>query len=128
MNTATTHGISVHVSAHYQEGLGIAAVRAHLFAYKVTIHNSSQHTIQLLRRRWVIFDSSGEVRTIEGAGVVGELPIIRPNEKHTYMSGCDFKSTFGAMSGHFMVENKSTKEFLYIEIPRFLLEVPWRLN
>lgn len=118
----------MHVSAHYQEGIGNAAVRSHLFAYKVTIQNSSGHTVQLLRRRWVIFDSSGEVRTVEGAGVVGELPIIHPNEEHSYMSGCDLKSTFGAMYGHYMVENKSTQEFLFIEIPRFLLEVPWRLN
>ncbi|MDG1261069.1 MAG: Co2+/Mg2+ efflux protein ApaG [Flavobacteriales bacterium] len=127
MNIATTHGISVLVSVQYQSDTS-GNRDGYLFAYRITIQNNSDKNVQLLRRRWVITDSNGQIRTVEGEGVIGEQPVIGPNGSHTYVSGCDLKSTFGSMSGHYMMEDSSTKEVLFIEIPLFLLEVPWRLN
>ena len=127
MKIATTHGISVLVSVQYQENKS-SRHNGYLFAYRITIQNNSNKNVQLLRRRWVIADSNGQIRIFEGEGVVGEQPVIGPNSSHSYVSGCDLKSTFGSMSGHYMMEDCSTKETLLIEIPLFLLEVPWRLN
>ncbi len=99
-----------------------------MFSYRIRIHNESHGTVQLLRRHWIIFDSKHELQQVEGPGVVGNTPVLRPGQSYVYQSGCQLHSSIGSMRGQYMMEKINQQEYFYVEIPRFLLEVPWKLN
>jgi ApaG protein len=128
MYTAVTEGIRVTVFSQYEELHSTPDANHFMFSYRVRIENSSDSTVQLLRRHWIIFDSAGEVKQVEGPGVVGNTPVLQPGQSYEYNSGCDLHSEFGSMRGQYMMEKVNHQEYFYVEIPRFLLEVPWKLN
>ena len=39
-------------------------------------------TVTIKARKWVVTNSRDEVTAIEGDGVVGEFPVLRPGEKY----------------------------------------------
>jgi hypothetical protein len=57
---------------------------------------------------------------VEGAGVVGEQPMLCPGQVHEYRSFCVLKSTDGYMEGHYRFVRVDGSSF-DAEIPRFLL-------
>ncbi len=79
------------------------------------------HTVQLLRRRWEIFDATETRKIVEGEGVVGQQPILEPGEYHTYVSGYNLKSGMGKMKGTFTLEKLMNGKFLEVAIPEFQL-------
>lgn len=98
------------------------------FNYQITIENNSNDSVQLLNRHWKIFDSLNNTEIVEGAGVVGEKPVLKPTQKHTYQSSCLLTSPIGAMKGFYeMVNFTSTKNFK-VHIPSFQLMVTRILN
>jgi ApaG protein len=99
-----------------------------LFAYRVSIENYSDSTIQLIRRHWFITESSGLRREVEGVGVIGEQPIIEPNAFHQYISYCNIKSEIGKMSGNYTMIRLHDAYKFKILIPEFQMVVPYRLN
>jgi ApaG protein len=99
-----------------------------VFAYRITIENNSNNTIKLLRRHWRIADSNGDIRHVEGEGVVGQQPIIEHNEKYQYTSGCNLKSEIGVMQGTYTVLDIMKGKNFDIEVPRFKLEAPYKNN
>src|SRR5690606_26359801 len=99
-----------------------------MFAYKITIENLSDHSIQVLRRHWFIFDSNGSRREVEGDGVVGQQPVIDPGEHHEYVSGCNLKSDMGSMEGTYQVLREIDGCRFEVKIPKFMLIAPHRLN
>jgi ApaG protein len=81
-----------------------------------------------MSRHWDIFDSLNENETVDGEGVIGKKPVLRPGELHTYNSGCLLSSPYGAMKGHFnMINFTSTRNFK-VAIPTFKLAAPFALN
>jgi ApaG protein len=88
----------------------------------------SQIDVQLQRRFWNIFDSISERREVEGAGVVGQQPILRPGEVYEYESACNLKSEFGKMDGTYTFERIADGEKFNVVIPEFRMVVPYRLN
>jgi ApaG protein len=100
-----------------------------VFMYTILIENKSNDIVQLIRRKWEIFDSNGEKRIIEGEGVIGEKPILLPNEKYTYSSGCNLCSDYGFMKGEYTLLNitNNNSEFK-VKIPEFKLITPFKLN
>ncbi len=44
--------------------------------------------MQLLERHWKIFDSLNNAEIVEGSGVIGKKPILKPGQIHTYASNC----------------------------------------
>lgn len=99
-----------------------------LFSYFITIKNDTNQSVKLLRRRWEIYDSSGEYREVEGAGVVGEQPVLNPGEKYTYESTCNFTTEIGKMKGSYFFEILPSHKIISVDIPEFILIVPSRLN
>ena len=93
----------------------------YVFTYKVRIENKSNQTVQLLRRRWEIYDATESRKIVEGDGVVGQQPILEPGEFHTYVSGCNLKSGIGKMRGSFTLEKLMDGKLLEIVIPEFQL-------
>jgi ApaG protein len=98
------------------------------FSYQITIENHSKDSVQLMSRHWEIFDSLNDVEVVDGEGVVGQKPVIKPGELYTYNSGCLLTSPFGAMRGYFnMINFTSTRSFRVI-VPTFRLSAPFALN
>ena len=58
------------------------------FSYFITIENKSEKTVQLLERFWTIFDSLNNTEIVEGEGVVGQTPVLEPQDTYKYKSGC----------------------------------------
>ena len=99
-----------------------------VFAYRITIRNESNYTLQLLSRHWDILDGLGDRRVVEGDGVVGLQPVIEPNNEHTYMSGSVFPTPVGVMQGHYNMVRVSDGTPFQVDIPQFLLIAPFLLN
>jgi ApaG protein len=121
MVTAITKGIQVSVETTYQPDFSNPQQHHYVFTYKVRIENKSNHTVQLLRRRWEIFDAAESRKIVEGEGVVGQQPILEPGESHTYVSGCNLKSGIGKMRGSFTLEKLRDGQLCEVVIPEFQL-------
>lgn len=121
MVSAITKGIQVSVETTYQPDFSNPQQHHHVFTYKVRIENKSNHTVQLLRRRWEIFDAAESRKIVEGDGVVGQQPILEPGETHTYVSGCNLKSGMGKMRGAFTLEKLRDGQLWEVVIPEFQL-------
>lgn len=128
MPTTTTQGVTVSVTTNYLPDYSSPAQEHFVFAYKIDIRNDSAHTVKLLRRHWYIHDASGEVREVEGEGVVGRQPVLEPGESHHYVSGCNLKSGMGKMHGTYLMERLGNGQHFQVDIPEFTLMVPYRLN
>jgi ApaG protein len=121
MVSAITKGIQVSVETTYQPDFSNPQQHHYVFTYKVRIENKSNHTVQLLRRRWEIFDATESRKIVEGDGVVGQQPILEPGETHTYVSGCNLKSGMGKMRGSFTLEKLRDGQMWEVVIPEFQL-------
>ena len=121
MVSAITKGIQVSVETTYQPDFSNPQQHHYVFTYKVRIENKSSHTVQLLRRRWEIFDAAETRKIVEGDGVIGQQPILEPGETHTYVSGCNLKSGMGKMRGSFTLEKLRDGQVWEVVIPEFQL-------
>lgn len=128
MITQSTSGINVSVECTYQQEYSNAENMHFMFAYRVTIENTTDYTIQLLNRHWDIYDSIGEISQVDGEGVVGEQPILTPGQIHQYISGCNLKSEIGYMEGYYIMIRKIDQEYFKVSIPRFNLIANYRMN
>lgn len=128
MVTQITRGIKISVTTSF-EGTYFKNYKIHFaFSYEITIENHSKDSVQLVTRHWEIFDSLNNLEVVDGEGVIGKKPVIKPGETYTYNSGCLLSSPFGAMRGHFnMINFTSTRNFKVI-VPTFKLSAPFALN
>ena len=78
MSDVTTRGIRVQVESFYDAERSAPQENYYFFAYQVRITNVGSETAQLMSREWVITDANGEVQKVQGAGVVGEQPVLAP--------------------------------------------------
>ena len=118
-----TNGIKISVTSNF-EGTSYRNFRLYFaFSYEVTIENQSNDTVQLLERQWTIFDSLNHNEVIEGPGVIGQKPILKPTQKYTYRSNCILTSRIGAMKGFYNMVNFSTSNIFKVYIPTFQLMV-----
>ncbi len=123
-----THGIKVSIVTEYLQDESIPEENYYLFAYHITIDNNSDDTVQLLTRHWDIFDSAYEHRQVDGEGVVGEQPIIKPGKHFEYESTCALRSEIGKMKGYYILERSSDNKEFKVILPEFELISPQRLN
>ena len=128
METFITKGIRISVEPTYRLEQSSPDEDKHVFSYEIIIENRSNHVVQLISRHWFIFDSIGVRREVEGEGVVGEQPTLRPGEKFKYQSWCPLLSEVGKMHGTFMMKREDTGEVFKVHIPEFHMVVPVRMN
>ncbi|MDX1604029.1 Co2+/Mg2+ efflux protein ApaG [Salinimicrobium sp. CDJ15-81-2] len=123
-----TRGIKISIETNF-EGTFYKNYRVHFaFGYQITIENQSKDSVQLTSRFWKIKDALNRTEIVEGEGVIGKKPVIKPGESHTYKSGCLLTSPFGSMSGFYnMINFTSTRKFR-VAIPSFKLSAPFALN
>ncbi len=124
MQSCTTHDITVQVETEFEPRYSVPNSSEYLFAYRITIVNKSPYTVQLMRRHWFIYDSLGHSREVEGEGVVGEQPLIAPNESHQYISFCNLKTPIGHMQGHYTLVREIDNVAFQVEIPAFTMHAP----
>ena len=117
---ATTEDITVRVRPVYLDGQSNIIERKFVFAYFIRIENNGQESIQLLRRHWYIHDGPGDVKEVEGEGVVGSQPNILPGQWHEYNSYCVLESFEGSMEGTYLMERPNGETF-FAAIPKFTL-------
>ncbi len=99
ISKALTQGVEISVKTAYQPSHSTPRENYYFFTYTITIENKNDFSVQLISRHWHIYDSNGDYRQVQGEGVVGEQPIIEPNKKYSYTSGCNLKTEIGKMSG-----------------------------
>ena len=128
MITAITKGVKVTVETEYMPAYSSPTQYHFVFTYRITIENVSDHTIKLISRHWDITDSTYPKRQVDGEGVVGKQPVLEPGEGHQYVSGCNLKSGMGSMSGYFTMERIMDGKAFNVDIPSFMMIVPFKLN
>ena len=125
--SATTEGVRIEVIAIFLPEQSDIGIDRYVFAYRITITNESDMTVQLLRRHWLISEASGAVREVEGEGVVGEQPSIEPGDCHEYTSGAVLEMPSGSMHGTYQMKREDGSAF-EARIPEFKLEMPRTLH
>jgi ApaG protein len=128
MVSKISEGVEVSVEVFYQNDYSNPMNQDYMFAYRVTVENHNGFAVKLLRRHWFIFDSNGEHREVEGEGVIGIQPVLKPSEQYQYVSGCNLKTEMGKMHGTYLMENQNNKEQFYVNIPAFEMIVPFKNN
>ena len=128
MISQITRGIKISVLTSF-EGTYFKNYKLHFaFSYKITIENHSKDVVQLTTRHWDIFDSLNDIETVDGEGVIGKKPVIKPGELYHYSSGCLLSSPYGAMKGYFNMVNFTTTKNFRVVVPAFRLCAPFGLN
>jgi ApaG protein len=128
MQTTTTCGVTITVRNQFQQGISCPALNSYVFGYEIEIKNENSFPVQLLRRFWNIFDACGNTREVEGAGVIGQQPLILPNTTFVYSSACDLKSPRGRMNGYYTMRSAEDHALFIVHVPSFQLEVPFVMN
>ena len=128
MNWKTTKGITIQVVNRYESEHSKPSYKKYVHSYHINIINDSANDVQLLRRHWYIHDSDHTVREVEGSGVIGEQPIIRSGQNHTYMSWSVLHTSIGKMHGYYSMIDVQTNMKFKVEIPEFPLVADHKLN
>ena len=123
-----TKGIKISIRTNFEGNRFQNSKVYYAFSYSITIENQSSDTVQLLERHWNIFDSLNDTEIVEGEGVVGKKPMLRPKEEYTYSSYCFLLSPIGCMNGYYRMINFSTSEKFRVSIPTFQLMMPATFN
>ena len=132
---AVTRAIHVRVAAFYLEDQSEPDEGRYVWAYKVTIENRGETTVQLLRRTWRITDARGRTFLVQGEGVVGEQPVLEPGEAFEYTSGTPLETPSGFMTGQYhmithgagpavALAGTDDAEMFDVAIPAFSLDSP----
>lgn len=123
MFSAVTHNIQVEVEPSYVSEESDPRQSHYFFSYRVRISNKSEKQVQLLSRYWLITDGFGAVEEVEGSGVIGLQPTIKPGETFEYSSFCPLSTPSGFMQGKYTMLDAQGRR-LEVEIPRFILTEP----
>lgn len=119
--------VCVQVQSVYIESQSQPEDERYVFAYTITIRNLGRHNVQLLRRYWLITNSNGRVTEVQGEGVIGETPVILPNNEFQYTSGAILETPLGTMEGHYEMVDHLGESFR-VAIPVFRLAIPTLIN
>jgi ApaG protein len=118
-----THHINVSSRVAFIPDQSDIGKSRYVFAYTITITNLGSVAAQLLSRHWIITDADNQVQEVKGDGVVGEQPVIRPNESFEYTSGTAIATPVGTMRGNYRMLAEDGVEF-DAAIPEFTLAMP----
>lgn len=123
MYSRTTRDITISVDPVYLEDQSSPGDNHYVWAYRVRIENHGDHAVQLLRRHWKITDAMGRIQEVQGAGVVGEQPVLKPGDTYEYTSGTPLPTPSGIMVGSYQMESDAGERF-DVDVPAFSLDSP----
>ncbi|WP_394657977.1 Co2+/Mg2+ efflux protein ApaG [uncultured Novosphingobium sp.] len=122
-HTAITDGITVRVAVNFLPEQSRIEAGKWFWVYHIRIENDSNEAVRLVTRHWRITDGHGIVNFVEGDGVVGEQPLLKPGQSHDYVSGCPLSTPHGSMEGYYTFEREHGGP-LRAAIPFFPLAAP----
>ncbi|MFA6061406.1 MAG: Co2+/Mg2+ efflux protein ApaG [Gallionella sp.] len=117
------HGIIIQTQVKYLPDQSDESADRFVFSYTIGITNLGTVTARLISRHWVITDAFNHVQEVRGQGVVGEQPLLRPNQSFEYTSGTALATQVGTMRGSYLMRTDDGDDF-EVEIPEFVLSVP----
>ena len=118
-----TRGFIVRVSVSFLPEQSEIGKGRWFWAYHIRIENEGLMAAQLLTRHWDIRDANGVHHLVDGEGVVGEQPVIKPGNAYDYVSGCPLTTPSGVMQGSYQMLGEDGSRF-DIAIPKFSLSTP----
>jgi ApaG protein len=118
---SVTQGIQVEVVPFYRSDESDIINLQFVYSYYINIKNNSSQNVQLLDRYWEIKDSTGNIKVVEGAGVIGKQPIIKIGEMYSYNSYAVLKTMTGTMKGYYTMLNEEDEKIM-VKIPEFRLQ------
>ena len=123
MATGKKHEITVITRTAYIPEQSEPDGGRYVFAYTVTIKNTGSVSAQLISRHWIITDANNQVQEVRGLGVVGEQPLLKPDESFEYTSGTAIATPVGTMRGSYQMAAEDGMQF-DAPIPEFTLSMP----
>lgn len=121
---AETDGVIVRVRPRFLDEESSPENDRYIWAYTVVIENRAGKTLQLMTRYWQITDCEGRTQEVEGVGVVGQTPVLRPGERFEYTSGAPLAAPSGMMQGSYQLED-DLGGVVVARIPLFALDSPY---
>jgi ApaG protein len=91
--------------------------------YFIAIANLSDRTVTLQGRKWILRPETGPLEVVEGDGIVGQEPVLRPGEVFRYNS---YHLTDGrplAASGAFHGRDEAGQA-VHVKIPEIPMSAP----
>lgn len=123
MEATNQHGVVIQTQVNYLPDQSDEAGDRFVFSYTITITNLGSTTAKLISRHWIITDAHNHVQEVRGQGVVGEQPVLKPNQSFEYTSGTVLTTQVGTMRGSYQMQSEDGSQF-EVEIPQFVLSVP----
>lgn len=71
------------------------------FRYRIRVTNEGERSAKLISRKWLILDANNHSEEVEGDGVVGKQPHLKPGELFEYESICPLRTEWGTMEGSY---------------------------
>ena len=127
MDDQDRYAIEVTVNPRFLEEHSDPAQGRYAFAYTITIRNAGRQPARLLARHWKIIDAEGRIEHVDGEGVIGEQPRLRPGEDFRYTSAVMLGTVHGTMQGHYDMQADDGTEFA-APIAPFVLTIPRTLH
>lgn len=121
---ASTNGITVRVRPSWLAEESSPSQNRYVWAYQIEIENNAKIDWTLRRRHWQIIDANGQSQTVDGDGVVGQMPELEPGGVFRYTSGVPLTAPSGMMSGYYELENLAG-EIMRANVPTFSLDSPY---
>ena len=127
MDDEPRYRIDVEVSPRFLEEQSEPEQGRYAFAYTIDIRNRGEVAARLVSRHWRIDHGNGRIETVDGEGVVGEQPRLRPGEAFRYSSGVLLETGHGSMRGHYDMQADDGTVFPAAVAP-FVLTIPRTLH
>ena len=121
MVSKITDSVKVTVMTEYDIKNSFPSENRFVFRYRITIENQKEDPIQILKRKWLIYDVGFGFTEVSGEGVIGLTPEILPGETFSYFSNVILRSGVGNMRGNYFLRNLLTDENFEVDIPKFSL-------
>ena len=122
-----THKIDVSAKVTFVPEQSDEAQQRYVFAYTITITNTGSVPAQLKTRHWIITDANNKVQEVRGEGVIGEQPLLKPNQSFQYTSGAAIATPVGTMRGSYQMVGADGVKFDAV-IAEFTLAMPRMLH
>ncbi len=123
MDKSNQHGFIIQTQVNFLPDQSDESDNRFVFSYTINITNLGNSIARLISRHWIITDAYNHVQEVHGQGVVGEQPLLKPNQSFEYTSGTVLTTQVGTMRGSYQMQAEDGTLF-DIEIPQFVLSVP----
>ncbi|MFN7038418.1 MAG: Co2+/Mg2+ efflux protein ApaG [Alphaproteobacteria bacterium] len=119
-----TNSLKVTVIPTFLEDISFPKEHNYIWSYNIVLENLGKDTVQLLSRYWQIIDKFGQIQEVNGPGVVGQQPILKPGEAFEYTSHAQLRTSSGIMFGKYHMKSSENGNEFNIRVPTFSLDIP----